>query len=207
MQNEPNFSIADWGQTCGRTPALWPAASGLRRAKCAKRTQFPAGPGGTEGKRAKQTQFGATRPASGGELRKTKPISRLRIADWEQTCGGTPVLWPAAFGLRRAKCAKRTQFGAARLASGGESCKTNPIPRLRIADWIQTCGGTPALRPAEGKTRKTKPISATPRGTGILPVVQNHGQDVHATVPPEGGTPNEVLPAGRRKDRMITGGR
>jgi hypothetical protein len=57
VQNEANFSIADWGQTCGGTPALRPAAFGLRRAivqneanfgesgwdrraKCAKRSQF-----------------------------------------------------------------------------------------------------------------------------------------------------------------------
>jgi hypothetical protein len=35
------FRIADWGQPYGGTPALQPAASGLRRAKCAKQTQFP----------------------------------------------------------------------------------------------------------------------------------------------------------------------
>jgi hypothetical protein len=34
-----------------------------------------------------------------------------------------------------------------------------------------------------GRSCQTKPILARPRGTGILPVVQNHGQDAHATGP------------------------
>ncbi len=48
---------------------------------------------------------------------------------------------------------------------------------------------------AEGP-RKTNPISAAPRGMGILSVNadpgRTRGQDVHATVPPAGGTANRM---------------
>ena len=42
-RNKANSSITDWGRTCGGTAALQPTASGLRRAKCVKRTQFAPG--------------------------------------------------------------------------------------------------------------------------------------------------------------------
>ena len=64
-----------------------------------------------------------------------------------KTCETNPIPggagWDGASGTR-GKCAKRTQFGAARLASGGRLCKTKPVSRLRISDWGQTYGGTPA---------------------------------------------------------------
>ncbi len=48
---------------------------------------------------------------------------------------------------------------------------------FRIADWGRTCGETPDLRPAEGKMRKTNPISgrrATPPSHySIIPPFQS----------------------------------
>jgi hypothetical protein len=71
-------------------------------------------------------------------VRKTNPISRLRILD----CGlGTDLRRDAPRGLSPRPRA-------------GQSCKTNPIPRLRIADWEQTCGGMPALPPATSALRR-----------------------------------------------------
>ncbi len=69
VRNEANFSIADWGQSCGGTAR--PATCRLRpaRANRAKRTQFPAGRGippfqysiipafQSDACRAKQSQF------------------------------------------------------------------------------------------------------------------------------------------------------
>ena len=39
-----------------------------------------------------------------------------------------------------------------------------------------------------GQSCETNTIFGSPRGTGILPVYRNHGQDAHATIPPDGGT-------------------
>jgi hypothetical protein len=49
-------------------------------------------------------------------------------------------------------------------------------------------GGTTNAPTAEGQLCETKPICGSPRGTGILPVVQNHGQDAHATITRDGVT-------------------
>jgi hypothetical protein len=96
-------------------------------ADCAKRTQFRPGPW----LRCPTIPlfYHSTIPIRCLSC-ETKPISRLRIADWGQTCGGTPALRPADSGLRRAKCAKRSQFGR---VSGGDaqptksqSCETKP---------------------------------------------------------------------------------
>jgi hypothetical protein len=76
----------------------------------------------------------------------TKPIPRLGIADGAQSCGGTPALRPAASGLQKAKCAKRTQFASARGKTGspmGGRCKTNPI------GWGEM-GKTKPIRPDLG---------------------------------------------------------
>jgi hypothetical protein len=41
---------------------------------------------------------------------------------------------------------------------------------------------------------ETKPVSAAPRGTGIVPVSLNHGRDAHATVPEAQGQWRETKP-------------
>jgi hypothetical protein len=94
--NKPNLRRSNGGQTCKTKPISRlrivdfglgtelrrdachaASASGLRRTKCAKRTQFPATPGGTglgDGGRGvlyKQTQFAPRRPYQSCE---TKPI-------------------------------------------------------------------------------------------------------------------------------------
>ena len=116
-----------------------------------KRTQFPAVPGGTgpegrgtRGKCAKRTQF---------------PDCGLRIADLAQTCGGpTNRAKQTQFRQRerRGKCfaGKDLWLIVQSIGLG----KTKPIWRSRagirkqmvqnepnssIADWAQTCGGTP----------------------------------------------------------------
>ena len=100
-----------------------------------------------------------------------------------------------------------TPAGATTNTPPDHSCETNPISQLRIAD----CGlrirdelaagrspGPAAPAPA-GESCETNPICAAPRGTGIpsaslsgqaVPVNLNHGQDAHATIPPDGGTTN-----------------
>jgi hypothetical protein len=84
------------------------------------------------------------------------------IADWYGPTAGRPILpnkpnlaW--CLRLRRAKCAKQTQSARGQAGSGAGA-------------------GRPPSR-----MRQTNPISL--RGTGILPVDRNHGQDAHATIP------------------------
>jgi hypothetical protein len=86
------------------------------------RNEAKLGETGACGRR--QSSCGGAAP--GSETCETKPISRLRIADWGQTCGGTPALWAAASDPPR------------------RLCKTNPI-------W-------PVGRTPEGEMRKTNPI-------------------------------------------------
>jgi hypothetical protein len=117
------------------------------------------------------------RPGQGQvpEMRKMRNEPNSSIADWRQACGGTPAPRPAAFGLRRARRAKQTQFlaaeiphystvlsfhhsnspgagwvEAARTWDGWQTCKTNPISE-----------GLSSLKrqaECEGQVRKTKPI-------------------------------------------------
>ncbi len=75
-----------------------------RRPNCAKQSQIWAG----------WDIWGAAHQG-GGRLCKTNPIPGG--TGWDNV----PGAWDAG------KCAKRTQFGAARLASDGKSCKTKPI--------------------------------------------------------------------------------
>jgi hypothetical protein len=127
VQNEPNLEGA---ARAGRLPCKTkpirrgrPAMgagrqvcpAGVTRPKRAKRSQFD--PDGLEqarpvwAERAKRSQFLPDRQArSPGQVCETKPIPRLRIADWAQRWGGTPALRPAVPGLRRAKCTKQSQF-------------------------------------------------------------------------------------------------
>jgi hypothetical protein len=56
---------------------------------------------------------------------------------------------------------------------GGQNAQNKPNSRR---------GGYPTI-PVRCRLCKTNPILAAPRGTGILPVNQDHGRDAHATVP------------------------
>ncbi len=129
----------------------------------------PAVPGGmgparrgTRGKCAKRTQFFDC---------------GLRIADSRQTYGGTPpAAYPPPCGrqMRKTKPISPERPGMGAGGRGREvptrkRCKTNPILRLRIADWAQTSGRATnrakrtqfrrSARAPESKTCKTKPIS------------------------------------------------
>jgi hypothetical protein len=162
--------IRDWGQTSGGV------------ADHAKQTQFPAGPNGTRGDRAKQTQFGAARLSSGGQLCETKPdLGRMRnlgdgasrglIVRNKANFGRAPGNGRGRLGPPRAKCAKRTQFaaepGGLDLGDEGHRCDHAKQSqsfdcRFGIADWIQSCAGTPSLRfPASrprGRLCETNPF-------------------------------------------------
>ena len=128
------------------------------RGDCAKRTQFgpasqKAGPLGA--RNAKRTQFGWSAAASEGEMCETNPICRC-AQEWAR--GGK-----SSCRFHRARLRRTKPISPARTGPEALSCKTNPIPRLRMADGVlgQTCGGDAApcrLRPAEGKMRKTNPI-------------------------------------------------
>jgi hypothetical protein len=159
--NKPNLHLP--GRIGGASPAL----HGLHRAKqsqwggaadCAKQSQFPprcqAGQrlarkgvmvNSTSGRlRQNKANFRLRRagrgPRGGGIICETKPILRLRIADWVQTWSGTCETKPIWPGLGRAR------FRA------DERCETKPIrhpPR-----WDQ-----------RDRSRETKPNSP-PGGVG-----------------------------------------
>jgi hypothetical protein len=100
----------------------------------------------------------------------------------------------------------------------GHACETKPIPGGAAGKNVQnepnlaaSCakrtqfpappGGTGLQgRATRGESCQTNPISATPRGTGILPVAQNHGQDADpkrelsrlGTRAPATGTPDGI---------------
>ncbi len=81
----------------------------------------------------------------------------IGVPRW-QACKTKPIRRRPG-GVQGTKCAKQTQLASRRTGRQGRvwspSCKTNPIPRLRIADWGQPCG----LSPWPGQMRKTNPIS------------------------------------------------
>jgi len=52
---------------------------------------------------------------------------------------------------------------------------------------------------------ETNPISGSSRGTGILPVNRNYGQDAHAPMPPDGGTTNPGQARGNRAKQSESG--
>jgi hypothetical protein len=118
VQNEPNSAIADWGQPCGGTPAPRPA----RDEMCKTKPISPVGQG--PGGRSVQNE-----PNVAGLSCKTKPIwpgDGDAGAPKSETCETNPIPGeldrrarpivqnePNFTGqprLRRAKCAKRTQF-------------------------------------------------------------------------------------------------
>jgi hypothetical protein len=71
-------------------------------------------------------------------------------------CETNPI-WLVGRGPRGRNVRNEPNFGevsSLKCQVLSESCKTNPIPRLRIADSGQTCGGTPALRPAASSPRR-----------------------------------------------------
>jgi hypothetical protein len=120
-------------------------------ANWAKRTQFPALPGGTgpqrratRGNCAKQTQFG---PAQAGPSPGwTKDAKRSQFA-------GTGSGWGTDYakqtqlgraGPRRAKCAKRTQFGPAWAGPGPGRAKD--AKRTQLAPWKASGGGAQPMK-------------------------------------------------------------
>jgi hypothetical protein len=92
---------------------------------------------------AERSQFGAARPAPGGRLCKTNPISGRPRADPGVGCTNK------ANRLRVPSDGR----GAARspLLAPGPSVRNEA--NLSIADWGQTCGGTPALQLATSGLR------------------------------------------------------
>lgn len=86
----------------------------------------------------------------------------------QQPCTRSSPPDPCTFVRNKASCPKR----------GPEA-----VSRLRIADWIPSCGRTPALWPAETEMCKTNPIWLIGRGPGMSnaqnepncpePIVQN----------------------------------
>jgi hypothetical protein len=134
--------IADWGQACGRTPALRPAALDLRGRIVRNKPNF--------------------RPSVRNEPNSRRPQVGRGLGDVERL-GKTKPVWAERPGMGAG--------GRGREAPTGKRCKTNPIPRLRIADWRLRIGGTdfrqgrglcktnPIWRLSRrGLSRKTKPI-------------------------------------------------
>jgi len=128
-------------------------------------------------------------------LGKTKPILRLRIADWAQTRNGTPSAGRRATG----QLYRQSQFGEARLGSGSRLCQTKPnLVKLRhLGD------GTWGRLLCE-----TKPI-------GPEPIMRNkpnscHYADPEIGVPGRAGRPSPgprpagLAPAGRKKAKTWT---
>jgi hypothetical protein len=181
VQNEPNSSIADWGQTCGRAVALRPAASDPPRRLC--KTNPISGARDTPlfhysiipvfqayGFCAKQTQFagvamgGKCRPEKGlygigaGNRRcKTKPICGLRagVGEWVSAtvCPGVADIGPQGNRIVDMDFA----FG---------------VPRLRGSDWsFPPEGGTPNLPHQAGGAHAIAPHRA-PAAIALSPAGQ-----------------------------------
>ncbi len=148
VRNKANFSIADfglwiadWGQTCGGS-----LPSGLPSRSCT-------------GQLCKQTQFarGCTAGPPWRQSCETKPISRLRIADWDGPAAGR-----LSCDLTSRACAgqlyKQTQFA--------RGCTAGP-PWRQSCEKTQSAGGAqqwarggksaPPVPPSQ--TGETKPIS------------------------------------------------
>jgi hypothetical protein len=127
VQNEPNL----------------PGRPGPRRAKCAKRTQFPAASGGTR-----------RRPYL-GRLCETNPISPAGAG-----LGGRRANVQNEANLRRTGYPIISLFYYSTIPLRCRLCKTNPISRLRIGDGTAAgrlpCGLPP--RTCAGRLCKTKPI-------------------------------------------------
>jgi hypothetical protein len=85
---------------------------------------------------------------SGGEMRKTNPISLAPGGHRRRIVQNEPNLAPPQVG-DGGDCAKRTQFPWPRAGTGGESCKTNPI-------W-------PYRRWVTGEIARNEPNFARPR--------------------------------------------
>jgi len=175
VRNKANFRRAGprGSQSCETNP-ISPAGTSLEGpvaapwTECAKRTQFApawAKPGSGRTKDAKRTQFRPCHRDAG--RRHSGPVGDLG---------------PIVRNKPNFRGAKRSQFGAARAASGGRLYETKRIPgragwdeAAGAQDESQMCktnpisGGTgsdeaPGVRDA-GQTCKTKPISARQAGT------------------------------------------
>ncbi len=122
-----------WIADCGLGTALQPAASGLRRAKCAKQTQFP--PDGIP-HHSTMLSFHHSNPMPivqnepnlEGYRAGAPDRPRADCAKQSQTCAGWGIWGIAAPG--RGDCTKRTQFPATPAGTGPEGtrvvgCGTN----------------------------------------------------------------------------------
>ncbi len=252
VQNKPNSWIADFGlRTQDRLAAghrLRPADPTPPSRLCKTNPICPAVPRatrpqghGTRGNRAKQTQFGpgGQLPAGRNARNELNLHPRTRIGGASPTLQGpqlrqtNPIRsgWVTVWTPASRKRAKQSQTWAGwdiwGVGSPGRSqrCKTNPILRLRTADFGLRIQDRPVaghrLRPAAptpaGRFRKMNPICpAGPGGRG--PGTWNAGRTCktnpicaavpRATWPQERGTrgnrakrtqfrPQGQLPAGR----------
>ncbi len=202
MRNEPNFG--GW-PAVPRVPLYkrtqLPAGPGGTRPRgregnVQNEPNFAEGTGwglGDEGRTCKTKPISGVPPGPEDQMRKTKP-NLGRMGHLGAGASARPIVRNEPnFGESRwdrtAKCAKQSQFPAGpggtrpqgRGTQGDRAKRTQSFDcGSRIADWGQTCGGIPALRPAtfglrrpvctnkpnsRSQSCKTKPISGGPAGT------------------------------------------
>jgi len=164
-QNEPNL----------------PGRSGPRKAKCAKRSQFPPALGGTRlqgrgtrGIARNEPNLPPPRWDERDRSRQTKPIApvegvgrgRPTYEEWRAYRAKQSQFGAARLGLRGANCAKRTQFQDRAGRKPGQLRKTNPIsqglavqnePNFRQSGYPFIPLFHYATIPVRCPSRKTKP--------------------------------------------------
>jgi hypothetical protein len=146
--------ISDCGLGTQDRPAvarlpLRPAASGPRRAKCAKQTQFA--PERYEGQVLYGKRFIVKWRCKG--LRQNKAnFRRCRVGRGRRDAGRivrNESNFAGRSGSRRARCAKRSQFPVSGAVRDARLCKTKPICRPDLQE-----------APPAGRLCETKPIPA-----------------------------------------------
>jgi hypothetical protein len=178
MRNEPNLRLAMWHghpvrRAQGELAREWKSGAGRGRSDEGQGCFAPV-PGGRVP--WPKESGGDAQPTKRGLSCGTKPILRLRIADWDRSaagrlpCGlppparagrlykqtqlGGPIVqnepnWAGRPGSRRAKCAKRTQFARrCRVGRGhrGEGRTCKTNPIL----WGQICETNPICPSSAG---------------------------------------------------------
>ncbi len=145
-------------------------------------------PPGSDG--AKQSQFLREQQEEqvlcGKGVMVNRTCNRLRqnkANSWRARYPTLPVFHRSSIPVLSLLCETNPICHLAHAGGPEGSCETKPIccKRPRMGAGRQ---GRPWRH--RGRICKTKPISATPRGTGRMPVVRNHGQDAHATGTPDG---------------------
>jgi hypothetical protein len=195
VQNEPNSSIADWGQTCGRAVALRPAASDPPRRLC--KTNPISG--------ARDTPlfhysiipvfqaYGFCAKQDGHDKSRSQ-ANRSSIAaqkSWSQPDLGTFVV-----GVKQTQFAGVAMGGKCRqekglygIGAGNRRCKTKPICGLRagVGEWVSAtvCPGVADIGPQGNRIVDMDFAFGVPRLRGS-----------DWSFPPEGGTPNLPHQAG-----------